>query len=39
MKKALAGRHFASNDDVIAAVEEFLESQTKEFFYTGIKAL
>ena len=39
MKKALAGRHFASDDDVIAAVEEFLESQTKEFFYTGIKAL
>ena len=38
MKKALAGCHFAS-DDVIAAVEEFLESQTKELFYTGIKAL
>ena len=39
MKKALAGRHFASDDDVIAAVEGFLESQTKEFFFTGIKAL
>ena len=39
MKKALAGRHFASDDDVIAAVEGFLESQTKEFFCTGIKAL
>ena len=26
MKKALAGLHFASDDDVIAAVEEFLES-------------
>ena len=39
MKKVLAGRHFARNDDVIAAVEEFLESQTKEFFYIGIKAL
>ena len=38
MKKALAGCHFASDDDVIAAVEEFLESQAKEF-YTGIKAL
>ena len=39
MKKALAGRHFASDDDVIDAVAEFLESQTKEFFYTGIKTL
>ena len=39
MKKALAGCHFASDDDVIAAVEEFLESQTNEFFYTWIKAL
>ena len=39
MKKTLAGRHFASDDDVIVAVEEFLESQTKTFFYTGIKGL
>ena len=29
MKTALAGGHFAGDDDVIAAVEEFLESQTK----------
>ena len=39
MKKVLAGRHFANDDDVIAAVERFLESQTKGFFFTGIKAL
>ena len=39
MKKTLAGRHSASDDDVIVAVEEFLESQTKTFFYTGIKGL
>lgn len=39
MKKALSGRHFASDEDVMAAVERYLESQTKEFFYTGIKAL
>ena len=38
MKKSLAGCHFAS-DDVIIAVEEFFKSQTKELFYTGIKAL
>lgn len=39
LKKALAGRHFRSDDDVITAVEEFLGSQTKEFFFTGINAL
>lgn len=39
MKKALAGRHFASDNDVIDAVGSFLESQTKEFFYAGIMAL
>ena len=38
MKKALAGCHFAS-DDVIIADEEFFESQAKELFYMGIKAL
>ena len=38
IKKALAGCHFAS-DDIIIAIEEFFESQAKELFYTGIKAL
>ena len=38
MKKASAGCHFAS-DDVLIAVEEFFESQAKELFYAGIKAL
>ena len=38
IKKALAGCHFAS-DDIIIAIEEFFESQTKELFYTGFKAL
>lgn len=33
--KALAGRHFASDDDVIAG---FLKSK-QDFFYTEIKAL
>ena len=39
MEKALAGSHFASDDDIIAAVKQFVESQTKDFFYTGIKVL
>ena len=38
-EKALAGRHFASDDDVMAAVKEFLESKTKKFFYSKTKAL
>ena len=38
-KKVFAGCYFASDDDVIATVEVVLESQTKVFFYTGIKAL
>ena len=39
LKKALAGRRFASDNDVMTAVEEFLWSQPKDFFSTGIRAL
>ena len=38
MRKPLAGRHFANDNEVMRVVEEFLGFQ-QEFFSSGIKAL
>ncbi|XP_036357552.1 histone-lysine N-methyltransferase SETMAR-like [Octopus sinensis] len=38
LRKALTGRHFVSDNDIIDAVGIFLDSETKEF-YVGIMAL
>lgn len=39
LKKHLRGRSFDSNEDVIAAVETYLDSLPTEFFQQGISAL
>ncbi|KAL7379805.1 hypothetical protein ABVT39_006219 [Epinephelus coioides] len=39
LKKALAGKRFANDNDLKEAVEDFLGSQPKELFSTGTKAL
>ena len=39
LKAAISGTHFQSDDDVILAVDGFLNSQDKEFFKSGIEAL
>ena len=39
LKRVIAGTHFQSNDDVIHAVEAFLNDQEKEFYKSGIEAL
>ena len=39
LKKQLAGTHYASTDDVIAAVEDFLGAQDACFYANGIRAL
>ena len=39
LKKHLRGRSFDSNEDVIAAVEAYLDSLPTEFFQQGISAL
>ena len=39
LKKAISGSHFQSDDDVILAVEDFLEGQDKDFFKSRIEAL
>ena len=39
LKKAISGTHFLSDDHVIHAVEDFLDSQEKDFFKNGIEAL
>ncbi|MCU7903102.1 MAG: transposase [Candidatus Thiodiazotropha sp. (ex Lucinoma aequizonata)] len=39
MKKELAGKHYANDNDVISAVEEFLDLQEDTFFASGIQAL
>ena len=36
MKSYLPGRHFENDDDIICAVEEFLEDQDTIFFRDGI---
>ena len=33
MKKVLTDRHFASDDDIVAAVKEFLKSRTRVFLH------
>lgn len=39
LKFELKGKHFANDDDVIAAVEIFLESQSENFFMDGLVKL
>uniref|UniRef100_A0A3Q1F9Z3 Tc1-like transposase DDE domain-containing protein n=1 Tax=Acanthochromis polyacanthus TaxID=80966 RepID=A0A3Q1F9Z3_9TELE len=39
MKRHLAGTHYATNNDVIAAVNNFLQEQDKTFYENGMKAL
>ena len=39
MRKHLAGRHFQSEEEVIAAVEEFFRDQNKGFYIAGIQGL
>ena len=39
MKKHLAGQHYRSDEEVIAAVEEFLRDQDETFYTTGIQGL
>lgn len=39
MKLELSGRRFTSNDDVIEAVEEYLQSKNSTFYEQGIRAL
>lgn len=39
MKLELSGQHFASNSDVMEAVEEYLDSKDSHFYEQGIRAL
>jgi [histone H3]-lysine36 N-dimethyltransferase SETMAR len=39
LKEHLRGTVFSSDDDVMNAVNQWLEDQEEEFFQTGIKAL
>ena len=39
LKTAISGTHFQSDDDVIHAVDDFLNGQEKDFFKSGIGAL
>ena len=39
LKKVISGTNFQSDDDVIHAVEVFLDSQDKNFFKGGIEAI
>ena len=39
LKTAISGTHFQSDDDVIHALDDFLNSQEKDFFKSGIEAL
>ena len=38
LKTAISGTHFQSDDDVIHAVDDFLNGQEKDFFKSGIEA-
>ena len=38
LKTAISGTHFQSDDDVIHAVDDFLNGQEKDFFKRGIEA-
>jgi hypothetical protein len=37
MKEALRGRRFSSDEEVIGAVQNWLKTQPRNFFYDGIK--
>ena len=39
LKTAIFGTHFQSDDDVIHAVDDFLNGQEKDFFKSGTEAL
>ena len=39
LKTLISGTHFQSNDDIIHAVDGFLNGQEKDFFKSGIEAL
>ena len=39
LKKELCGRHFDTDDDVIGAVNQFLEDQSPDFYKAGISML
>ena len=39
LKKHLAGTRFASDEEVIQAVNAYFDTKTPEFFYTGLHAL
>ena len=39
LKKQLKGRHFSSDEEVIAAAEIWLDGQTSEFFLSGLQKL
>ena len=39
LKTAISATHFQSDDDVIHAVDDFLNGQEKDFFKSGIEAL
>ena len=39
LKTAISGTHFQSDDDVIHAVDDFLNGQEKDFFKSGTEAL
>ena len=39
LKTAISGTHFQSDDDVIRAVDDFLNRQEKDFLKSGIEAL
>ena len=39
MKRHLAGTHYNTDNDVISAVDDFLDLQDKTFYENGIKAL
>ena len=39
LKTSISGTHFQSDDDVIHAVDDFLNGQEKDFFKSGIECL
>ena len=39
LKKALKGRKFSNDSEVIAAAEQYFSDQTSEFFLEGLKKL
>ena len=39
LKNDICGRHFRSNEEVVAAVEEWVRDKDPDFFSSGLKAL